>query len=47
LTPEPAADPSPKSHEYDATVPSGSDDPDPSNDAAKPDVDEVKAATGG
>ena len=45
--PEPAADPSPKSHEYDATDPSGSEDPDPSKLAVRLFVEDVKAAVGG
>ena len=38
--------PSPKSHAYDDTVPSGSDDPDPSNAAARFTDDDVNDATG-
>ncbi len=47
VLPVPAAELSPKFHEYDATVPSGSDDVDPSNDATRPVDDDVNAATGG
>ena len=38
--------PSPKSHAYDATVPSGSDDPDPSNAATRFTEEDVNDATG-
>jgi hypothetical protein len=38
--------PSPKVHAYDASVPSGSDEPDASNDAARSETVDVNAAVG-
>ena len=40
-------DPSPKSHAYEATVPSGSDDPEPSTFAVRSLTADVNDAVGG
>ncbi|EXJ50427.1 hypothetical protein AS96_14780 [Microbacterium sp. MRS-1] len=45
VTPEPV-DWSPKSHAYDTTEPSASDDPEPSTDTDNPDTDDTNPATG-
>ena len=37
---------SPKSHRYVAMVPTGEEEPDPSNETVRPLTDEVKAAVG-
>jgi len=45
-TPDPWAVPSPQFQSYDATVPSGSDEPEPSTETVRPFVDVVNAAFG-